>query len=337
MFSACLTIAILAQTEPGFSTPLQVSVSSTGSQVVYKSKDLYFVNKDEKAPRKLDGGHGAGLFTFTNDESKIVACMAGGGFAIWDAKTGTQEVRVRTGTAAFGIAVSIKGDRVAFGSKDRRIEIYDVPTKRMICSTDVDAETKQLFSANRQELPSGEITTRTDFQYTVNALAFSPDGRFLASQGMGGTFIRIWNANDGKLIHEIRHRNVAKLSWSPDGSFLYDLKGVRAWKSTDAEVEFFNAIGSNVFGPATSLGPSMVVTPNGHVGALTYNGTVYLLEHGMIEPTSKVQLEDWNGADTGGLSANAQFVAAIDQAKTRLQVWDAVTGMVRWKFDLPTD
>ncbi|MBM4273477.1 MAG: hypothetical protein FJ134_03320 [Deltaproteobacteria bacterium] len=108
-------------------------------------------------------------------------------------------------------------------------------------------------------VPAEQSPSDQDFRTTVNAghsnpigsIAWSRDGKFLAT---GGSDIRIWEADGGKLIKVLREETerVKLVSWSPDGKFLaavsvasestgeaimvrlWDLKKGVAWKNIKA-------------------------------------------------------------------------------------------------------
>ena len=77
---------------------------------------------------------------------------------------------------------------------------------------------------------------------SVSALAFSHDGKWLASGGLDGSII-IWNASTGEQTRRwsSRNSNVTQLVFSPDGKRLVsadDRGNVRGWKFEAAEPEY---------------------------------------------------------------------------------------------------
>jgi len=74
----------------------------------------------------------------------------------------------------------------------------------------------------------------------VRALAFSPDGRWLASGSYDPT-VRLWNVKDGTLTKELNGHTawVRGLAFSPDGNYLAtasDDNTVRLWRLADGNV-----------------------------------------------------------------------------------------------------
>jgi hypothetical protein len=60
---------------------------------------------------------------------------------------------------------------------------------------------------------------RMDIEYSVRALAFSADGRWLA--GSAGNTVRVWEAATGEEVARMAHEDeVWRVAFSPDGQWL---------------------------------------------------------------------------------------------------------------------
>jgi len=115
------------------------------------------------------------------------------------------------------------------------------------------------------------IFTLTNHSGIIEAIVFSPDGKYLVSGGKDKT-IRIWNVLNGTCINTIPTSNVLSLAFSPDGSILaagsddstiklFDFKKCEWLKSiscgtcelTGYHSIMFNRDGSKIIGAAYSM------------------------------------------------------------------------------------
>jgi len=68
----------------------------------------------------------------------------------------------------------------------------------------------------------------------VTSVAFSPDGRLLASGSWGGTIIRLWDVASGQLVRTLEGHTsrVHSVAFAPDGHLLASGSGdgtIRLW------------------------------------------------------------------------------------------------------------
>ena len=108
------------------------------------------------------------------------------------------------------LAWSPDGTRIASGSADNTVQIWDTATGRKL----------YIYEGHAQE---------------VSTVAWSPDGKLIASAGDGKT-VQIWEAATGRDIFAyFGHKAVNMVAWSPDGKLI-------ASASDDRKVDVWEAI-----------------------------------------------------------------------------------------------
>ena len=166
-----------------------------------------------------------------------------GTIKIWDMSTGTE---VQTPTEfkhdglAFDLAFSPDGRMLASGGsgdtiQDRSIKLWEVTNWNLV-STLTDSGSALAFSPNSRwiasrsskentvkiwEVATGRLSrSLTGHDNNVEAVAFSPDGRLLASASSDRT-IRIWSVEDGREIRVLNKEEYSDdVEFSPDGRWL---------------------------------------------------------------------------------------------------------------------
>jgi WD40 repeat protein len=148
---------------------------------------------------------------FSPDGSRIATTGFGGG-SIWDASTGQLVRSMQAESIVCGMAWSPEGTRIAAAScsvaETAAVSVWDVRTGQ-----------RELTIRGRQADGVG--------------VAFSPNGRLIATGGVDGT-AAIWDAASGRRLHTLRGHTGEVLGglFSPDGAVLathgYD-GAVRLW------------------------------------------------------------------------------------------------------------
>ena len=164
-----------------------------------------------------------------------------GSIRLWDADTG-KLLRTLSGHTGivYGMAFSPNGNIIASGGNDKTVRLWDVDTGKLLrtLSGHTERVCGMAFSPNGNIIVSGgydytlrlwnvntgqllrtlEVPTRC-ISYSV---AFSPDGRTIASMNVTG--VCLWDMRTEQLLRKFRERNVgygvSVVEFSPDGKTL---------------------------------------------------------------------------------------------------------------------
>ena len=152
--------------------------------------------------RQLETGRSESIdsIAFTPDGHHLIARTNVSGIFLWDVRTGHRVLelrRIKSTSNVSVVVVSPDGDKFA-RFEDGTISAFTIHDRQPVC-----------------KIPSGH-------EGSVWALAFSPDGKTLASCGTGD-IVRLWNCHLGEPVGEplTGHKNLgSSLAFSPDGGFL---------------------------------------------------------------------------------------------------------------------
>jgi WD40 repeat protein len=160
----------------------------------------------------------------------------GGRAEIWEYRTGTMKWRFPD--AGGNIALSPDGDQLATGNMHQAISIWDLATGKRIQSLEAGGVADMAWSpdgltlatcystpgteARLRDVASGKLrVVLTNQAHKASCLAFSPDGKSLASGGADQT-IRVWDPVTGQQIRQFKGhgKGVISLAYSGDGQML---------------------------------------------------------------------------------------------------------------------
>ncbi len=92
-----------------------------------------------------------------------------------------------------------------------------------------------------QSTPFGTTLVKyCDHPSSVDSVAWSPDGKHIASAGYNG--VRVWNAANGKnvFVHNGNPTGIYSFAWSSDGKYIAsaDIEGAYIWNAADGKNVF---------------------------------------------------------------------------------------------------
>jgi WD40 repeat protein len=165
--------------------------------------------------------------TFTQDDRTLLV-SAFGGVEYRDGETGTLMRSVKDDQYKSAFEVSPDGQIMALAS------IYGSTKSNVRLLSTTDGSLIRTIEAN-----TGEI----------DDVAFSPDGKLLATPGFEDHSVNIWNVGDGSPVRSIKGHTfwVYHVEFSPDGATLASASEdgtVRLWRVADGELLRTMKIGS---------------------------------------------------------------------------------------------
>jgi RNA polymerase sigma factor (sigma-70 family) len=156
--------------------------------------ELWDLSEGKKLRTLVKYGKGeAGADVCLSPDGRLLACSAKGEIHVWDLANG-KELR------------SFRGDRVVFS-----------PDGIILAWVEGNSSTVHF-----QEASGGKRLRAIDFSHSVDALAFSPDGRNLAAGNSTEGAVQVWDLVTGKSLSltGIRRQASLALAFSPDGRYI---------------------------------------------------------------------------------------------------------------------
>ncbi|KAL8299267.1 hypothetical protein RB593_009250 [Gaeumannomyces tritici] len=155
-------------------------------------------------------------------------------------------------SSVFSVAFSPDGQRLASGSDDNTVKLWDAATGACLQTLEGHnySVSSVAFSPDGQRLASGSwdetvklwdaatgacLQTLEGHNYSVRSVAFSPDGQRLAS-GSSDKTVKLWDAATGACLTTLEGHSgwVRSVAFSPDGQRLASASGDNTVKLWDA-------------------------------------------------------------------------------------------------------
>jgi WD40 repeat protein len=202
---------------------------------------------------------------FLPDGTRLLTRHANGEVRFWRADADDPDVLRAHSSYVYGVAFTADGSRLISGAWDRTLRVWDANTRAClrvldcgpvgdpyVTSVAVSPDGRTIAAGHHKgggqhshirlwNLDTGELKATFPQQLgEVRALAFSPDGAFLAS-GRTHAPLTLWNMRDASAPPEVLAEIgvVRGIAWSPDGQSLattHDDGCIRIWDSTTRQM-----------------------------------------------------------------------------------------------------
>lgn len=237
------------------------------------------------------------------------------------------------------VAWSRDGTRIASGSDDKTVQVWDATTGKLIhtYSNHTSFVRAVTWSPDSKRIASGGndktvqvwdvLTGNIFFTYRghshwIRAIAWSPDGRYIASGGDDNT-VQVWDALTGKLLTTFRDHtdSVLTVAWSPDSTRITsasDDNTVQLWAATTGKpIAIYRSHTKAIKAVAWSSDGQYIVSGSWDHTAQVWDANTTTHISTYVGHTKLINTVAW--------SFNSAQIASASKDKS-VQIWDVSTG-----------
>jgi eukaryotic-like serine/threonine-protein kinase len=212
-----------------------ISDSETGKKLLLLKGDAEQVARGAISP---DGQRFTSAVTFSPDGRRLASGNYDQVVKIWDTTTG-KELFVLKGHAdwVMSVAFSPDGQHLASASFDGKVKIWDCTTGKELFALGSDPKIVQFWDSTHGKEVAVLAGASGEHAASVMSVAFSPDGRRLASGSFDGK-VRIWDNATGNELFAGHINWPASVAFSPDGQQLASGSNdntVKIWDTASGE------------------------------------------------------------------------------------------------------
>ena len=218
-------------------------------------------------PYEISLGRGLRAVAFSPCGQRLATQGSDGAVVLWDVRTGEAERRIQGFAGdAWAIAFTADGARVASGTCDEKVDVFDATTGALLCKVGENfpltcvsfspTTISMLATTTRYkndsvcmwDIDSGDMIK--EIEGCIMVAIFSPDGRTIASASAGDDVLLMDTESGEMRFRMVGHENtVNTASWCPyDGSELATGSAdgtYKVWDSSTGELLRSTYIGQN--------------------------------------------------------------------------------------------